>query len=335
MLILVCGAIFCLVPLVFLDYGRQNAVNDVIIEKSMFDEYGGKQLLLASFFVAIIPAVDLFLDLPSRVFDQVWPPEKSSSRAIKTEVVRLTEIERLVFILGILLQSTICFVPSSMDVALVSLVYNCTSNCSTIFILAPILKFLNRCTTSFTALRALIIAVTTVMSYGLITIAFFFRDDSYTRRVLNLTGLAFQAFAGILYMCIIYLCALQYCRQKVCTASDRRCFCNNAFTSCQDFLSLRWLKCRESKVNDGELYTNYIPALHMMSSVLITIGTAGFTLSPTATQARGIASKNYIVLLAEIMVLVIELRIRKNEIARGLVSLFVCITSLHVALYQI
>ena len=322
LLLLVSGALFCLAPLIFLDYGRKYAINDPIIEKSMLNEYGGKQLLLASFFIAIIPAVDLLLDLPSRVVDQFWTPEKSSSRVIKTEVVRLTEIERLVFIVGILLQSTICFIPASMDIALVSLVYNCTSNCSTIFILAPILKFLERCTTSFTALRALIIAITTVVSYGLITIAYFFRDDSYSYNVLKFTGVLFQAAAGLLYMSLIYLCAFKYCRQKICTASDRRCFCNNVFSSCEAVLSLRWLRCRGSNVNDGELYTNYIPALHMMSSVFITIGTSIFTLSTRANQAVSIASKNYIVLLAEIMVLVIELRIRKNEIARGLVRLF-------------
>lgn len=320
LLILVSGAIFCLAPLIFLDYGRKYAVNDPIIERSILNEYGGKQLLLASFFVAVIPAVDLILDLPSRLIDQFWPSEKSSSRVIQTAVVRLTEIERLVFIMGILLQSTICFIPASMDIALVSLVYNCTSNCSTIFILAPILKFLERCTTSFTALRALIIAITTVVSYALITVAYFFNDDSYSFRALNIIGLLFQAAAGLLYMCLIYLCAFKYCREKICVASDRRCFCNNAFTSCKAILSMRWLRCRESNVNDGELYTNYIPALHMMSSVFITVGTAVFTLSTRANQAVSIASKNYIVLLAEIMVLVIELRIRKNEIARGLVG---------------
>ena len=64
--------------------------------------------------------------------------------------------------------------------------------------------------------------------------------------------------------------------------------------------------------HDKELYTNYIPALHMASSLTIILAASILHFQPQVA---------YVIILAEVTVLVIELRIRKNEIARALVRM--------------
>ena len=71
--------------------------------------------------------------------------------------------------------------------------------------------------------------------------------------------------------------------------------------------------------NDREMYTNYIPALHMVSCLIILFANSSTYLADRDDLTEAIDKKNYIILIAEIIVLVIELRIRKNEITRGLV----------------
>ena len=71
--------------------------------------------------------------------------------------------------------------------------------------------------------------------------------------------------------------------------------------------------------NDSELYANYIPALHMISMFVIIVSGLYVGLVPHEYQRMAYDRKNYIVLCAEILILVVELRIRKNEITRGLV----------------
>ena len=72
--------------------------------------------------------------------------------------------------------------------------------------------------------------------------------------------------------------------------------------------------------NDRELYSNYIPALHMLSLFVMGMANVYWKYARQSDETESLKIRNYITLGAQIMVLVIELRIRKNEIARGLVS---------------
>ena len=67
------------------------------------------------------------------------------------------------------------------------------------------------------------------------------------------------------------------------------------------------------------MYTNYIPAFHMLSSFTLII-CAGFVAYRNTFYGVDVDDPRvYVTIAAEVLVLVIELRIRKNEIVRGLV----------------
>ena len=63
-------------------------------------------------------------------------------------LVRLTGLERSLFVLGVAMQCLVAFVPMDDDYLII--LYHCTSNCSTVLTLCPILMFLERCTTTKT-----------------------------------------------------------------------------------------------------------------------------------------------------------------------------------------
>ena len=148
---LVSTALFCLIPIAI-----EHSLNITIETSSILQEeekYGGSTTLQASIFIAIIPVADLLLDLPSK-FINYFRQNKSSMQQPDTKVVRLTEFERLFFIIGVILQSSRGVVPASSNTNFIGLVSICTTNSSTILILAPVLVFLERCTESFTVFWA-------------------------------------------------------------------------------------------------------------------------------------------------------------------------------------
>ena len=77
---------------------------------------------------------------------------------------------------------------------------------------------------------------------------------------------------------------------------------------------------KEENDDDINLYRNYIPALHMTSTLIIAFANIVAKYASNDNASSAYKGKSHAVLIGEILVLVIELRIRKNEIARGLVS---------------
>ena len=312
---LVLTALFCLIPISVSKV--QAADQRGYSESSEAEKYGGSTTLQASIFIAIIPVADLLLDLPAK-FMSYFRQNSSTRLQSDTKAVRLTEFERLFFIIGVILQSSGGVLPASSDKNFIGLVRICAMNCSTILILAPVLVFLERCTDTFTPLRTLTIATLTAISYFFFTINLLLREDS---RILVVTGEFILAFAGLTYGGLIYFSAFKYIREKLCSANDRRILlCKIIRNFFPDYDKLgNAEKCEEI---DSDLYTHYIPALHMISSLMMSLAFVAALTASKRDKAGTTEIGHYILLLAEILVLVIELRIRKNEIARGLVSLF-------------
>ena len=274
---------------------------------------------VASFFVVLIPLADLLLDFPSRI--SAFFRSKKGHRKAKTTnsvVIRLTDTERFLFIIGVAVQSTIGFLPPSTSLSTIDIVHNCTGNLSVILTLGPILTFLQRCTVTFTGLKCIIVLSIAAVGLCTISISNFFRSRSAYQPIIY-CGSFILVTSWIIYLVIISICAVKYCRQKFCSLSDRQA-CFRWVTS--PLKSMKEVRGKKdlSEDNDNELYTNYIPALHMISSITIASANAYVSYTPNLNSTASYEMKNYVVLIAEILVLVIELRIRKNEIARGLVS---------------
>ena len=84
-------------------------------------------------------------------------------------------------------------------------------------------------------------------------------------------------------------------------------------------LSLQGGLKKEIKVVD-EMYENYIPAAHIFSGIMFVILNATWNRF-TKDNGTTFGQINYVLIGIATWVLVVEFRIRKNEVERGLVSL--------------
>lgn len=326
LVIAVVGATFCLYPLIFLKEERGFTTDDYQVFKS--DEgvpFQRSISLLASFFVVLIPAVDLLLDWPCHIKCFLFPDKRSSKKA--APVSHMHEFERLFFMIGMSAQASVWLLPAASDTNSVAIVYTCTDNFSGTLILGAILSYLQRCTTTFTAFRTTLIMTLAVAGQMTATVRESIRYDLPIYRVLYKLGMASVAISSTTFVYTIFLCAFRYCRVNI------KSFSNLTMMSKS---SVKWLIkslsnfMRQTPVcmarrgdydYDHELFTNIIPALHMTASLMVLY--SGYYANFTARLNRRTAHerKDFIVLAAGVLVLVIELRVRKSEIARGLVCL--------------
>lgn len=322
----VLTAFFCLVPIFWYENkdinGNTYVVDDIINSKLEDADFRLEVVMTASFCVAIVPAIDLLLDLPSKFFDFLYPTDRMNEKVLDNNVVRLNEIERFLFIFGIILQSTLGILPLDMDVLHLKVIITCTFNSSKLLILCPIVCFLERTTTTFTKWRTFMIISLGSISMVFLTTSYLVGGRNPSYEMLLLTELVFSSVSGIIFMGLILLCALKFCRSHLATSDSRR-KCTEIISKLLHPHSSTSLR-NSAATGDSDLYTNYIPALHMLSSVIIAYALLTGTFTRDKDTAHREERRHLIMLAAEILVLVIELRIRKNEIARGLVS-FYCV----------
>ena len=331
--ITIAVAFICLTPIMGLN-STAVFLTDSLLTRSI-NVYHNPSIL-ASFFVVLIPLGDLLLDYPSRIAFLFFPARGNQRAVPESVVIRLTDTERLLFIVGVAVQSTVGFVPHDSNLATLDLIYRCTSNVSVILTLSPILTFLTRCTTTFTPVRSLIVLITISVGLSIISASNFFPPNVYAISRPYFIGSLMVTVSWTIYCVLILMSAFSYCRDKLMSKLSRQeCFMSLLNPFRRSKFSTK--KEDQSIDTDRELYTNYIPALHMIASVTIACANAAVSYSPNDDLSAIYLNKRYMVLLAEITVLVIELRIRKNEIARGLVRaiIAICVTCHHDTLRQL
>lgn len=173
--------------------------------------------------------------------------------------------------------------------------------------------FLGRCTSIFTTARTHTIIVNMVLGILFRTFGRYMRYDAVSFRTLNYIGTFFLLSACLIYGFLILLCMRSYFQQHFSVKMNVQSFITWLF---QPLLKKRTDNDQHPEMTkdlDEELYTNYIPALHIASSCTIIVATSIFHFQPNVA---------YLVIFAEVTILVIELRIRKNEIARALVRTY-------------
>lgn len=315
-LISVMGVIFCFIPLILLysHYDRGYTTENI--------KYTGRDYhhssLSVSFYVAIIPLIDLLIDFYQHRWQ--WFKEKIPDKEIgESNVYRLTDKEKFTFIIGMILQGIVYFIPTK-DYGTMIGVYDCTNKASSILLVAPLLYYLKRCTTTFTPLVTVIILIFLVSGLIMSSTKNFFRFDLpiYYRMCQSEKILIGSAAALFLVTGIssFYL----FCIPKNTAYCNRRFCRNSCMASIYDLLKVVKPKDILHTSDVGLVYTHYVPALQMIASIIIGVG--NMLRSNVIGNSLSLSSCFYIVLIGEVMVLVIELRIRKNEIARGLVRLF-------------
>ena len=310
--------LFCLCPLFTINNGNIASVDSYVIPlvKSLIDNRAASW---ASLFIVVIPVVDLLLDLPSYIasyfFGEGNPSKKCPDSLV---VVRLSDVERLLFIIGVAAQSTVAFLPATTNEQTIALVHRCTYNFGLLMTLSPIETFLGRCTLTFSHSVVSFAILTSAVAFSITTLSYYFEAGSSNRLALTVIGLLLLCFVGILNVATASLCFYKYLRGGAKLRSTVQRFHINSLIKLFKGNSYKMnTDVDQPNLKKSELYTHYIPGLHMVSVLII-----GFAhdYAPQTQQSITYQQRLYLSLFAQIMVLVIELRIRKNEIARGLVS---------------
>ena len=315
------SALFCLCPLPTLDaQTKNNAYDNGSFEQLNATLMQRSPSFLASLFVVLIPAADLLLDLICNIFAFLKSDNEVKKKKTETTVVvRLSDVERILFIIGIGIQSVVWFLPVSTDLPTLKVVYFSTTNAGFLLVGCPMLTFLQRCTTTFTTLRATSVVCMFCLGFFSFSVANLLNHNPRSQRLLNYSGWLIVGLAELLFISLILLCGVNYCQSKIGTASSRKAI----------FSWIRSLFRRtEAGVKggydidyDNELYANHIPAVYMTSIVMMIFSTIYVSAIGAEQNVTAFERRNYVIVIAEIMVLVSELRIRKNEHSRGLVRI--------------
>jgi hypothetical protein len=316
--IIVIASILCLSPLLGL------AARGLSSEDNINYFNRNNPHLAASLFVATVPAIDFLFDLLSLFLFDRTSDEKSLKRCFNTNaIIRFNDTERLCFIIGIAAQSSDWFLPLNTDLTIRLTVITCTENLSILLILTPIVTFLQRCTSTFNKCCTFLQIFTISLGMSLISISHFYGNDKNAFDTLKLAGISLTIVFGVTHVTLIVICGLKYCREKLGTPEKRKVFfywvlTHFQMTTLDKKRETPWISARIIE-RDRELYTNYIPAFHMASSFILIIGEGFVVYHNTYGHVNINDPRVYFIIAAEVLVLVVELRIRKNEIARGLV----------------
>ena len=314
----VVAAFFCLCPLVTVGTGGI-CIIDVTTSRLIGSLLNNRSSLLAAFFIVTIPTLDLLLDLPAYFISYFYCEEKHVKKCPNILVViRLSNIERSLFILGVAAQSAVAFLPTATDIATLTLVHKCTYNFSLLMVLCPVATFLSRCTTTYNHFVASYMILTSSIGFSLSTVSYFYEATSLAGTSLAMISLCSLASVGLLNFMTAALCLYKFCREKMRSSSFLQQLQSEWLLKLgAETSSMVTVDVEQKNPKEGKLYTHYVPALHMLSALIIAFA---HDYSPTLPQYITYYERYCMTLFAQVIVLVIELRIRKNEITRGLVS---------------
>ena len=258
--------------------------------------------------ILIVPtSMDIILDLIFIFLNHIAAKYSITLKkpTIPIIIVRLTVIERSLFVLGVAMQCVVALTPS--DARNLLILYRCANNCSTVLTISPILMFLQRCTVTYSSMVTVSVALSTALGAAINSMSYCYNPNSDESRRTFFIGGAFYKIAAIIYILVCVLCISIYLNQK-----SRETLHKRSGLHPQGGLK------KEIKVVD-EMYENYIPAAHIFSGIMFVILNATWS---EFKEDSGIDAMriNYILIGIATWVLVVEFRIRKNEVERGLVS---------------
>ena len=203
-------------------------------------------------------------------------------------MIRLSDRERFLFIVGVAFQSAVYFVPNTTHSTTVFLISIFCNNYSVLLTLGPLAIFLQRCTTTFTHPRTSTLLITLVVGLTFFTVSSYYHSGSNEFNVLATVGRLFVAISGILFSLTTYLCLERYITEKLGTTEKRdkgRRWLHSSFRISTKATS----PIVTSKVDsDDELYSNYIPALHMFSVMIIGLATISVEFASSADNVAAL-----------------------------------------------
>jgi hypothetical protein len=333
LLIIIFGALMCLAPLLRLpstaSYDSFDDGSSSNITNSLLTSQFYRESLTAGLFIVAIPTADLCVELSQYLF--VLLTTRNSEDRVFSKVVRLTNFERILFICGVIIRSAAIMVP--VHYKTIQLLFDCTNNSSTILMTCPVMVFFGRCTTTWTPSLTLFTISLTVVSNILETSSFFFETQTTMCTNLLTSSQILVILAVVMVFSLTFLCFYKFMRIKIGPRLRETCGAGKRTFPIDDVAeSMNVTEAAKNIESDkkplqvvviDELYENYVPGAHMFLAVIVA---STYVMSailrrayPSLTSTIG-GYENVLVLISAVSVLIVEYRIRGNEITRGLVS---------------
>lgn len=309
------GALLSFLPLLI-------GVVDCIENREIFDGLRTSRFYrdasLATFMVTIPSAVDAIIDVFQTFV--AYASKKILKPTVLTSVkhisanataVRLSPMEKLAFTVGV---ASLCAFSLSPDMDTnfngVSLaLYYSVTNFNTICTICPLVFFLKRCTKLWTPFRSFLVIFLVNFGSVVSAVSFSFSPSSSTYFILCMTAAT----------CI---CCATFIMVFICWIFIRQFIIANYRIKKSDFATESWgsficQTMRQSR-SYGKFYNNYVPVMHTVA--LLTFSVTNVAWYFILTDIVYITTLFTILqLTAAIILFVVEIRIRQNEVQRGLV----------------
>ena len=282
------------------------------------------QNLSGFFYVVLVPVVDIILEVPGWVIHHLTlhchrsegnapPTPKVSPTQPNSPIVRLSEVERFLFIFGIAFISSASFVSAAHTQVDVYTMYDCSSDFSAIMTIGPLVSFLVRATTAFTPRKGVLIMLCVALGGLFDAFQYLFPDRA---EVMTLVAYICFYLAACSFTLVCGLSVVGLVRERWGSVTRGK------MTSyLREFLvgDVGSGRGHDHKASD-DWYELYVPALHMVSVlIMLWINAMWYSISADLVLLFHFWTRSTIA--AATIVLVVEIRIRKNEVTRGLYAL--------------
>jgi hypothetical protein len=248
--------------------------------------------------IAIPSTMDLIVDIGNDLFS---PPVKTDS---SKHVVRMSNLERSVFLFGVICNGFYMFFPwTTMNIMVANNINNVFNNLCVILQIAPVLLFLERSTSSFPPLWTLFLNLCLCIGCDLYAISLLYPVSWFVHTGYKPIFVLYSiSTCGVILSC--GRCFFMYLRDKgyVLLPGD------------VPNEELQYMDAFE----DFNIYQ--VPALHMIGLMveMLVCFVWYYLLSNMSNSVNVLL--NVLFILSASLVMVIEMRVRANEVQEGLVS---------------
>ena len=248
--------------------------------------------------IAIPSSMDLLVD----VFNEIFFPPVAEDKS--KHVVRMSHLERFVFLCGVICNGFYLFFPwTTMNIMAANNVNNVFNNLCVILQISPVLMFLERSTSSFPPLWTLGLNLCLCTGVDLYAISLLYPVSWFINTAYNPIFVLYSlATWGVVLSCL--RCFFMYLRDKgfVLLPGD------------EPNPDIQFMDAYD------DFNTYQVPALHMIGLMveMLVCFVWYYLLSNMSNSVNVLL--NVLFILSASLVMVIEMRVRANEVQQGLVS---------------
>lgn len=306
------GAFFSFIPLMV---GIPDSDENISLYDSLLVSVFYREAALSSLLITIPSAIDVVMDIflylvglsSTKLFDF------GNTRSVKhissaSSVLSLSSRERMAFIIGIACVSVFTLTTPSIEYSSSSLaLYFSFSNFSTIVTMCPIIFFLERCTKVWTPLRTFIAILCTNVGSVLSSISYCYLTQSKEYMILNLTAAAFISAATSVFAYVSLICIFSSFLTTVSAEGDS-----------YGWSSYGYDMFFESRAGT-KFYKHYVPGIYTLAIMAISASNVAWYFIQV-DQVVITAALISLQTAVAVIVFVVEIRLRQNEVLSGLVS---------------